>query len=49
MVRDQKKFGNHWCSPTSIAEVCMGWISDFLDPDSGCVQQDQEFGFPSFL
>jgi len=25
----------------------MDWISDILDPDSGCVQQDQEFGFPS--
>jgi len=25
----------------------MDWISDFLDPDSGCVQQDQELGFPS--
>ena len=26
----------------------MDWISDFLDPDTGCVQQDQEFGFPSY-
>ena len=28
-------------------EVCMDWILDFLDPDSGCFQQDQEWGFLS--
>ena len=25
-------------------QVCMDWILDFLDPDSGCFQQDQEWG-----
>ena len=29
----------------SGAEVCMDWILDFLDPDSGCVQQDPDSGF----
>jgi len=24
------------------AEVCMDWILDFLDPDSCCLQQNQE-------
>jgi len=24
-----------------------GWILDFLDPDSGCFQQDQEWGYLS--
>jgi len=43
------------------AEVCMDWILDFLDPDSGCVRQDPGsdflnknrirtgFGFCNFL
>ena len=35
------------CSFCYSSEVFMNWISDFLDPDYGCVQQDQEFGFPS--
>jgi len=30
-----------------LPEVCKDWIMDFLDPDSGCFQQDQELGFLS--
>jgi len=33
------------CSNVNIAEVCMDWILDILDPDSGCVQQDPDSGF----
>jgi len=28
-----------------ISEVCMDWILDFLDPDSGCVWQNPDSGF----
>jgi len=26
-------------------EVCMGWILDFLEPDFGCFQQGQDWGY----
>jgi len=29
------------CTP----EVCMDWILDYLDPDSGLVRQDPDSGF----
>jgi len=36
------------CSFYSVCtEVCMDWILDFLDPDSGFFQQDQEWVFLS--
>ena len=30
---------------TTEPEVCMDWILDFLDPDSGCDRQDPDSGF----
>ena len=30
-----------------VPEVCMDWILDFLDLDSGCFKRDQEWGYLS--
>ena len=35
-------------APAYIPEVCMDWMLDFLDPVSGCFQQDQDWDFLSW-